>query len=296
MDTEECARIIEKIFPQLKIEKVQPMQHGWDSFVVSVNDEYVFRFPLRPMVEKMLRREILLLPELAIELPVPIPNFKYIWQGSEEQQQMFVGYPMIQGIPLSKFPPFESTRKEEIAKLLGHTLSILHSYSLEKAVEAGQKPKNIEIWKESYREMLDKHKNKSFHLMGPDIQKKSVEIFDEVLENDDFFRFKLVLIHGELAPDAHILWNPETEEITGIIDWGDVRIGDPALDFTGLLCDCGPEFTKMVLANYENNKDPTMLDRAAWYMKLFGFYFIEYGQTIDDDSYIEEGLKLIKEA
>ena len=132
--------------------------------------------------------------------------------------------------------------------------------------------------------------------MEIDVQKKSIEIFDEFLDNDDYFKFEPVVIHRDLAPDAHILWNPETEEITGIIDWGDIEIGDPALDFTGLFCDCGPEFTKMVLANYKNNQDPTILERAAWYMKLFGFYYIEYGQTIDDNSYIKEGLKLIREA
>jgi len=295
MDIKDYVRIIESAFPQFKINKVHTMQQGWDSFVVSVNETYVFRFPLRPLTEKCLDSEIKLLPELARVLPVPIPNFEYIWTGSKELPQMFVGYPMIQGVPLSIIPPFESTRKEEIAKLLGQTLTELHSYPTEKAVEAGLEPRNIQRWKEIHVEMLEKHRKISFPLMEPALQRKSMDIFEKYLENDEYFEFEPVLIHGDLAPDAHVLWEPEAEEITGIIDWGDIRIGDPALDFTGLLCDCGPEFTKMVLEYYKRPFGHTILERAAWYIKFSGFYHIEYGQIIGENSYIEEGLKLIRE-
>ena len=92
-----------------------------------------------------------------------------------------------------------------------------------------------------------------------------------------------------------MLWNPETEEITGIIDWGDIHVGDPALDFTGILYDCGMDFTKLVLGHYSRPVDPTFMFRVDWYGKLLGFHMIEYSQTAGKDWYIKEGLKHISE-
>ena len=35
-----------------------------------------------------------------------------------------------------------------------------------------------------------------------------------------------------------------------VIDWGRAMIGDPALDFVGLLAGCGAEFGERALASY----------------------------------------------
>ncbi len=42
----------------------------------------------------------------------------------------------------------------------------------------------------------------------------------------------LALIHHDLAPE-HILVTPDGTRIAGVIDWGDLALGDPALDFAG---------------------------------------------------------------
>ena len=76
---------------------------------------------------------------------------------------------------------------------------------------------------------------------------------------------------------------------------GDIYIGDPALDFTGILCDCGLEFTKKVLAYYEKPVDSTFFFRCDWYGKLLGFHFIEYGQTANKPWYITKGLDNLKD-
>ncbi len=295
MDIGDCRRIIEACFPDFIVQDIRSMQQGWDSFVVLVNSSHVFRFPLRPQTERCLRSEIRLLPQLSEVLPVAIPEFEYVWQGDDKQSLAFVGYPIIPGTALSESPPFRLKNTGQIAELLGRTLASLHSFPVSKSAEAGLKPGSAEQWRESYREMLARHEKNSFPLMEERLQSKCTGIFEDFLERDDYFTFEPVVIHGDLAPDAHILWDPETEDITGIVDWGDMRIGDPALDFTGIISDCGPDFALMVYSHYGFCNDPTFMDRAAWYTKFFGFYFIEYGQIIDDDSYIESGLKMLRE-
>ncbi|MCK4757496.1 MAG: phosphotransferase [Thermoplasmata archaeon] len=299
MDTEFCKLAIETSFPDFVIHSIKANEiQGWDSFVARVNETHIFRFPTRPRVIRQLGFEIIILPELAKRLPIPIPNFDHIWHGDDERPQMFVGYPMIQGTVLSRTPPFEPARKKELASLLGRILIDIHTFPIEKALEAGMKPATPQTWRKDHENMQTRHEKSSFPLMDPKLREKCIEIFDEYLGNDDYFHFNAVLGHGDLSPDDHILWNPETEEITGIIDWGDMQIGDPALDFTGIICDCGPEFTDMVLAEYnkEMPDDPTIMERAAWYMKLFGFYFIEYGQLTKEDKWIEEGLEELRKS
>jgi aminoglycoside phosphotransferase (APT) family kinase protein len=46
-----------------------------------------------------------------------------------------------------------------------------------------------------------------------------------------------VLIHGDLGAE-HVL--VDGDRITGVIDWGDAAIGDPAVDHGRLMRDLGP--------------------------------------------------------
>ena len=51
-------------------------------------------------------------------------------------------------------------------------------------------------------------------------------------------------------------------EISGIIDWGDTAIGDPAIDFTGLLASYGKDFVERVLSRYRGRVDASFRDRC----------------------------------
>lgn len=62
----------------------------------------------------------------------------------------------------------------------------------------------------------------------------------EFIGAEEHFRWNPVLLHGDLTP-GHILLTPE--EIGGIIDFGDMMIGDPALDWAGWAAgEMPPEF------------------------------------------------------
>ena len=102
-----------------------------------------------------------------------------------------------------------------------------------------------------------------------------------------------MLIHRDLSSDQHILCDPKKVEITGIIDWEDTSIGDPAIDFTGIYWDCREEFTKRVLAKYGGKVDKTFWERTIFYYKIGAFHEIAYGQLINDDEHIKNGLKYL---
>ena len=50
----------------------------------------------------------------------------------------------------------------------------------------------------------------------------------------------LVFCHNDVRDD-HVMVDPGTGRVTGIIDWGDAVLGDPALDLATVLTDFGPE-------------------------------------------------------
>ena len=72
------------------------------------------------------------------------------------------------------------------------------------------------------------------------------------------------LVHGDLAGE-HILWDAEHSQVN-IIDFSDRFIGDPALDFAGLM-GYGHEYATRVLERYRGPKDEGTLRRARLYFR-----------------------------
>ncbi len=65
----------------------------------------------------------------------------------------------------------------------------------------------------------------------------------------DDYQGPLRFIHGDFSPDNLII-DPVSGRLTGIIDWGNAAIGDPALDFVPLVLWRGWGFARAVIAAY----------------------------------------------
>ena len=68
-----------------------------------------------------------------------------------------------------------------------------------------------------------------FPLLDGDTRRRAQRLFDEV---ETLVDFEPVLLHADLGPD-HLL--VRDGRLAGVIDWGDARVGDPALDYAWLL-------------------------------------------------------------
>ena len=64
IDVNSAIALIQRNFPQVAIQTVHPITRGWDSFVLEINDELIFRFPMRDDVIAYLEKEMGLLPVL----------------------------------------------------------------------------------------------------------------------------------------------------------------------------------------------------------------------------------------
>ena len=289
IDVDKAIALIQRNFPQVTIQTVHPITRGWDSFVLEVNDELIFRFPMRDDVIAYLRKEMTLLPVLEPALSTPIPHFDYIGHGDANYSFMFVGYRKLVGIPLED----ESITKEQLVALalaLANFLSQLHSFPVARAVETGVQHQTPEQWRELYNERYLELQKHVFPLLDMELRIKSVRLWEDFLNNRDIFVFQPALIHSDLACE-HILCDAERGVLTGVIDWGDASIGDPALDFVGLHQGYERKFTARVLAHYKGNVDTGFWQRMGFYLQYGPFSELLYGVYSGSEKFIAQGIQ-----
>jgi len=79
----------------------------------------------------------------------------------------------------------------------------------------------------------------------------------------------------------HITVNPKTHTHTGIIDFGDVEIGDPAYDFA-FLAKYGKDFLNWVYETYGLSKDPAFEIRRKFYRDRLAITNLEHSIELND--------------
>jgi aminoglycoside phosphotransferase (APT) family kinase protein len=232
---------------------VHEIDDGYDFAVTIVDDEWVFRFPRRSGVEAALELEIAVLPSVAPLLPVLVPSFEFVSRGP-----FFVGYPLVRGEPLV----------EEGAEGVRAFLVALH------AVDVSELPIPRVDWVDAYRAQCAEFERLVLPLVAADRHADARRLFDEV---ETLVGFDPTLIHADLGPE-HLL--VQDGRLVGVIDWGDMRVGDPALDYAWLLN--GP------FADWD--VDPDLRRRARFYHRLAPWYEAHYGVFTNRPGSVERGL------
>jgi phosphotransferase family enzyme len=71
------------------------------------------------------------------------------------------------------------------------------------------------------------------------------------------------LIHNDICPD-HLIVDPATGRLTGLIDFTDAVVGPPVLDFVGLIGLGGYAFIGQVAAHYDLPTPAGFGDQLRW--------------------------------
>jgi aminoglycoside phosphotransferase (APT) family kinase protein len=231
---------------------------GYDYEVAIVDDEWVFRFPRRAAVEEALELEIAVLPTIAAALPVDVPSFEHV-----SRKPMFVGYRMIRGRPLVN----------EDAEGVRAFLAALHAH------DGSGLPLERHDWVEAYRQQCAEFERLVFPVVDADQRARAKRLFGDV---ETLVGLELALIHADLGPE-HLL--VRDDRLAGVIDWGDMRLGDPALDYAWLLN--GP------FADWSVDTD--LRRRARFYHRLAPWYEAHYGLFTNQGAHTERGLTGIRD-
>ena len=220
----EVRAIVSAAFPAFRESTVRTFAEGWDNAAFLFDDAVLFRFPRRTIAVPLLEREIALLPLLAAQVPlaISVPQFVGRWRG--DAAWPYAGYPLLTGTQASTVDLDDAARMR-LAAPLGRFLRALHAVAPEPLVALGL-PENglarfdAERWAPK---ALDRARSIRRH--GYDVPEAVLAWFERTRPLPGEQR---VVAHGDLYA-RHVLLD-DAGEPSGIIDWGDLHLGSPAID------------------------------------------------------------------
>jgi aminoglycoside phosphotransferase (APT) family kinase protein len=238
---------------------------GWDSRASIVDGVWLDREPLRSEIRPKLLTETRLLPWLAPQLPLPVPLPQVM-----RYEPLRVRHRLIPGTPAT-----DLTSDQGAA--LGEFFRVLHSVDTTDAAARGT-PSHDAAWNE-HLQHLDRFRRDVFPRV-PDPLRGLAEALLERLSQPPPAP---VLVHGDVGP-GHILVTDGT--VSGIIDWSDAHIGDPALDLAWLIH--GSSAGQAVATAYD--ADTALVQRAHDWHLLGPWHEVLYGLDIGGPAYVESGI------
>lgn len=273
-------RMVAAHLPGCRVDSVVPIGEGTDHLAYEVNGELIVRWSREPDPAARaagVDREARLLAAVAAisPLPVPEPSFTAAEQGC-------LAYRKLPGLPLLDLPaPQRSTHGGSVAATLGELLTALHAAPTEHMaalVDIDDQP--LAQWQ---REAAETYAAVAREV--PLVHRRVVEAF--LAASPPAEGWTNVFSHNDLGIE-HVLVDPGTGMVTGVIDWGDAAIVDPAIDFGLLYRDLGPA----AIASYrtEVNDLVTLQERAVFYAKCSLFEDLAYGLQTGRDRYVDKSL------
>ncbi|MDA0815775.1 MAG: aminoglycoside phosphotransferase family protein [Chloroflexi bacterium] len=162
-----------------------------------------------------------------------------------------------------------AARRQHLAAI-GRFFSVLHTTPPSLAHQYGVTERDL------WESVTVPHIEATMAVAGPATRhwlQGRVETF-EALDRSDVPH---ALIHGDVSAE-HLLAD-EHGRLSGVIDFAEARLADPALDFAGVLNRFGWRDLEVVLANYEAPVDATLLERARIYIEIAPIYSVTDGFT-----------------
>jgi len=292
MDLEPYLQQIEDGVPKFGIRQhlsIIPILDGWSSLVLEVDGETIFRFPRFQAVRAGLEKEAALLPELTKTLPVAVPRFEYVFLNDPHPTHGFVSYRKLPGVPLDR----ELIRQPLVIQDLAAFLSALHAFPAEQAFRLRVPRFSPQAWRQRYCNFYTWIQEHLFPLVSERPRTRVRNVWEPFLDDETNFLFQPVLIHSDLAAE-HILCNLQSGRVTGVIDWEDAALGDPALDFAGLSYLGELDSLRAVIHAYQGAVAVDILEkRAAWYSSLAPYYQARYGLETGSLDHLHEGLNAL---
>jgi aminoglycoside phosphotransferase (APT) family kinase protein len=230
VDAAGARALIRAQFPRVDSSKVVAIGFGYDNTAFLVGDAFVFRFPRRAIAVALMEREMAVLPKIAplvpIAIPVPIfhgrPDGTYPWP--------FAGYTLLTGSTASSLT-LSVSECEGIATPLGAFLRRLHSADV-RDVAGEALPADL-IGRLDHSRRLPLATERMAELETAGILRDAEPLLEYMAQHPPAVCADPCVVHGDMYA-RHLLLD-DAKRLCGIIDWGDLHLGDPALDLAIVL-------------------------------------------------------------
>jgi aminoglycoside phosphotransferase (APT) family kinase protein len=236
---------------------IVPLGHGGDHVAYLVDDRLVVRFRVdgdAADAAASVKREAGVLA-LAAELsPLPVPRVEFVEPGAG-----CLAYELLPGVPLLDVAAgVRAQHAAAVAERLGRLLRALHAVPrgrVASLVDADEPP--MADW---LAEAAEHYADARAAI--PARHRPAVEAFLEAAPPEA--ASELVFSHNDLGIE-HVLVDPRSLDVTGVIDWSDAALVDPARDFGLVLRDLGPGALEIALAAYRPGDWASRRERARFY-------------------------------
>ncbi|MEU8798150.1 aminoglycoside phosphotransferase family protein [Spirillospora sp. NPDC048819] len=228
-----------------------PLRHlgaGYESVALLLEAEretYVLRFPRGEDGAAGIACEARLLPELGGTLGVPIPSFAFT-APNPLGPGVFCCYPLVPGESLDEEEWHARGLLDEPGPVrqIADLLEAIHAFPVERARELGVPEADLRA---DFTGDLRLVRAEVAPLLPPDVARLLIAAYERHLADDGDFDGRPALIHADFSLD-HLLVTGT--RITGLIDFGDVRIGDPDYD----LCYLWPETNRRFVRRLQEHR------------------------------------------
>ncbi len=249
VDEQLARRLISTQFPELEGATIRRIGSGWDNAAYLVEEHLVFRFPQRSIAAPLIEKELANLPLLASKLTTRIPTPLFAGKPQDEYPWHFSGYELLLGASACSR---ELTDEERLALAsdLGTFLRALHDVDPRPLLSAGLPHDTI-----------------------GKLDPKRLGVDELPLEGEER------IVHGDLYA-RHLLLDTRNR-LCGVIDWGDLHYGLPAVDLSAAHMMIPPRFHDAFFAAYGP------VDERAWRFARYrarhhATYTLEYARAGGD--------------
>ncbi len=275
---EQAAYLIERQFPELSPLRIEPYGAGWDNMVFLVNGSLVFRFPRRKLAVPLIEHEMRVLREIAPHLTLPIPVPAFLGTSGGAYPYPFAGYAQLPGTTACRAGLTDSGRTQ-MAVPLAIFLAGLHGIPIDAATLAWAPRDELDRANVAKRGPMARQRLQALEPRLPDTDIPILLKLIDSLTCTSAFNGTLHWVHGDLYA-RHLLVD-SAGWLCGAIDWGDVHLGDPAIDLSIAFSFLPPHARSLFRSAYGVIDGPTW-DRARFRALHYGIILIEYGSDVDD--------------
>ncbi len=252
--------------PGLEGEPLRELGEGWDNVAYAVGSTHVLRVAKDTSAEERRRKaekDVLLLEFAERHSSLPTPR---VLAADLDEGALLCT--LVPGRPADLLPPGDL---DEAADTVAAFVSRLHVVPIEEASRVVEPDTPLLGWfQETVRDF-----DAAAPLIDP-ADRAQIEAF--LAEPLPTSPARLTFCHNDLR-DEHVLVDGDSQRISGVIDWSDAVLGDPARDLALPSLDFGPQFARRVLSGYTGPDDSGLAERVRWFTRHAGVEGVAYRAT-----------------
>ena len=282
MNENTLVQIVRNHIPNLTIQTHCMDDTGQNNAILIVNDEWVFKFPRHTGEINALKKEAAALRVLQPRLSLAVPDIRYDFLDEAPVSEAFCGYRKLPGQPMLRAHFDDMPDKAALAAQLGIFLKQLHSAPYDGLDIATMDA--LRFFEDMY---ADVQKHLLAH-MREDAARTVISDFESYLDASKLHAYAPCLIHGDCGP-TNIL--ADEERITGVIDFGSICVGDPAMDIACLMGKFGYGEAFVMQMQDAYPEVDSYLPRARFYIRTFALQDALFGVKHGDQKAYDFGMK-----